>query len=282
MNVKKIVLAGGTGFLGNAIIQKLNDGKTEIVVLTRGVARQKNKVNYLQWDGETLGKWAEEIDGADVVINLTGKSVDCRYSEKNKKEIISSRVNATKILGEAIVRSKNPPALWLNSASATIYRYAEDKPMDEFTGEIGDGFSVGVCKIWEKTFNEISTPETRKVVMRISLVLGKEGGLLPVMKNLVKKGLGGKMGTGNQYVSWIHEDDYLNALVWLIEHPEASGPYNMAAPEPVPNNEFMRLMRTTLGKNVGLPARKWMLEVGAFFMRTETELILKRRSVIPS
>lgn len=281
MQIKKLILAGGTGFLGHAIINRFRRKAMQIIVFSRGETRTENNVQYIHWDGKTFGEWAKELEGADVLINLTGKSVDCRYTEKNKAEIISSRVNATKILGEAINKTTDPPKVWLNAASATIYRHSEDKSMDEFTGEIGTGFSVGVCLAWEKSFNEIQNPKTRKIAMRISMVMGKGGGVLPVMSKLVKAGLGGKMGTGKQFVSWIHEEDFLNALEWLINNEKADGAYNFAAPDPIPNKEFMSLLRKKLNVKIGLPATTWMLEIGAFFIRTETELILKSRKVVP-
>ncbi len=282
MEVNKLILAGGTGFLGQAIINRFSKQGANIVVFTRGSNRSEKNVRYVQWDGKTEGGWTKELEGADVLINLTGKSVDCRYNAKNKAEIISSRVNATKVLGSAINKTSNPPKVWLNSASATIYRHAEDRPMDEFTGGVGEGFSVEVCKIWEKTFNEIHTLKTRKIIMRISMVMGKGGGVLPVMTKLVKARLGGKMGNGKQFVSWIHEEDFLNAMDFLIQNEQASGAYNFASPEPLPNSAFMALMRKQLNVKVGLPAAKWMLEIGAFFIRTETELILKSRRVVPT
>lgn len=282
MKINKLILGGGTGFLGQAIINRFSKEGTQIIVFTRGPKRIEKNVSYLNWDGKAMGEWAKELEGADVVINLTGKSVDCRYNEKNKAEIISSRVNATKILGEAIAKATNPPGVWLNCASATIYGYSEDKFMDEFTGDIGTGFSVEVCKRWEQSFNEAHVPKTRKVALRISMVMGKAGGVLPVMSKLVKARLGGKMGTGKQFVSWIHEEDFLNSIVWLIENEKTDGAYNLAAPNPIPNKQFMQLMRKELNVTIGLPATKWMLEIGAFFIGTETELILKSRKVIPT
>jgi uncharacterized protein (TIGR01777 family) len=282
MELKKLILAGGTGFLGQAIINRFNNSSTQIVVFTRGASRKEKNVSYLNWDGKTIGSWVNELEDADAVINLTGKSVDCRYNEKNKAEIISSRVNATKILGEAIKKTINPPRVWLNCASATIYRNAEDRAMDEFDGQVGTGFSVDVCKQWEQSFNEAETPNTRKIALRISMVLGKGGGVMPVMTKLAKAGLGGKMGNGKQFISWIHEEDFLNALEWLIKNEKAAGVYNLAAPEPIPNKEFMKLMRNKLNKKIGLPAAEWMLKMGAVFLKTETELILKSRRVVPT
>jgi uncharacterized protein (TIGR01777 family) len=281
MKNNKVIIAGGTGFLGNAIVARFRDRWKEIIILSRRPQHIDENIRYLQWDGKTLGTWAEEINGSDVVINLAGKSVDCRYNKKNKAEIISSRVDATRVLGEAIRSAAHPPGLWINAASATIYRHAEDRPMDEFTGEIGEGFSVNVCKVWEKTFDEIGLVSTRKVILRLSMVMGKKGGVFPVMKKLVKNSFGGKMSAGTQYVSWIHEEDFLNCLEWFIQTETATGAYNVAAPDPIRNMDFMKSMRKHLHKSIGLPAAKWMLEIGAFFIRTETELILKSRRVIP-
>jgi hypothetical protein len=282
MKLNKLILAGGTGFLGQALTERFRKITKEIIVLSRGAEHSDGNVRYLNWDGKTIGSWAAEVNGADVLINLTGKSVDCRYTEKNKAEIISSRINATKVLGEALKQAAIPPKLWLNAASATIYRHAEDRPMDEFSGEYGSGFSVDVCHAWEKAFNELQLPSTRKVILRISMVMGKNGGVFPVMKKLVKAGLGGKMGSGKQFISWIHETDFVNALEWLIENEQAEGPYIIAAPGPVSNKDFMKSMRTHLHMPFGLPAAGWMLAIGAFFIRTETELILKSRRVVPA
>lgn len=279
--MNKLILAGGTGFLGEALIRHFNNVK-EIVVLTRGAARKINQVRYVQWDGATLGEWVTELENADALINLTGKSVDCRYTEKNKQEIISSRVNATRILAKAVNLCEHPPTVWLNAASATIYRAAEDRAMDEYNGEIGSGFSVEVCKSWEAAFTREQTPRTRKVILRISMILGNGGGVIPVLRKLTKWGLGGTMGNGKQYISWMHEQDFVNAVEWLIRNEKAEGAYNMAAPDPLPNKEFMKCMRRLLQRSIGLPAKAWMLEIGAVFLRTETELVLKSRRVVPA
>lgn len=280
MKPNKIILAGGSGFLGQIIKNHFYNSSTQIVVLSRGENKIDKNIRYINWDGKTLGGWAKEIDGSDVVINLTGKSVDCRYTEKNKKEIISSRVNATTIIGKAIEQSKNSPKLWMNASSATIYRHSEDKAMDDYSTDYGDGFSIDVCKQWEKAFNESNTQNTRKITLRISMILGKSGGVWPVLTKLVKYGLGGKQGNGNQYISWMHEQDFLNAILWFIENNNAKGAYNLAAPNPIINKEFMTLMRKKYKVPVGLPSYAWMLEIGAFIIGTETELVLKSRRVI--
>lgn len=278
----KLVIAGGTGFLGQAIIKGLKQHCREIVVLSRQNRPMQDGVHYVQWDGKTAGAWVNSLEGAEVWINLTGRSVDCRYTEANKKAIIESRINATKALESALLQLKKGPSLWMNAASATIYGYSEDRLMDEFSGVIGEGFSVEVCKAWEKVFNEAQAPGVRKVTLRISMILGKDGGVFPVLKRLSKFFLGGTMGHGRQYISWMHEEDFVQAIQWFIQHPEATGAYNLAAPEPMPNKQFMQVLRKHLRVPFGLPATAWMLEIGAFFLRTETELVLKSRKVAPT
>lgn len=283
---KRIVLAGGSGFLGNALSKKLLAKNYEVVVLTRSPRGRSDGVKEIVWDAKTFGGWAALINGAEAVINLTGKSVDCRYNEKNRREIISSRVDSTRALGEAIAKCSQPPRVWLNCSSATIYKHKFDTPMDE-TGETGatpeakDEFSIEVIRKWENALNEANTPRTRKVALRITLVLGKDGGVFPVLRRLARFGLGGKMGSGKQFVSWIHEEDFCRAVKWIIANENLSGAVNLAAPNPLPNRETMRLIRKACSAPFGLPAMEWMLEVGAFFLRTETELILKSRRVVP-
>ncbi len=279
--MKKIVIAGGSGFLGQELARHFKNEYDEIVILSRNKNKVEGKVKYIRWDAKTVGYWCKELEGAEAVINLCGKSVDCRYTEKNKKEILSSRLDSTKVIGHAISKCIDPPKLWLNGASATIYRKSFDTPMNETTGEIGSGFSVEVCKAWEKTFNEFSLPKTRKINLRISLVFGTTGGVLPTLLSLVKKGLGGTMGSGKQQVSWIHVNDFCRMMSWAIENKDANGIYNIVAPQTVTNKKLMHLLRKKAGVVIGLPATAWLLEIGAFFIRTETELILKSRYVAP-
>ena len=278
---QKIIITGGTGFLGQCIVNALSKNNYDIVVLSRTKNKIDNNVNYIKWDGKTLGAWSKELEGSSIVINLAGRSVDCRYNKKNKKVIVDSRVDATHIIGEAIKSCNNPPKLWINAGSATIYRNTIDKPMDEATGEYGSGFSVEVCKKWEETFNNIVVPNTRKVCLRISIVLGLGGGVIPIMTKLARLGLGGTQGRGNQYISWLHETDFLRIIKWVIDHEEIEGTYNCSAPNPIQNAPFMKLIRSICGVKIGLPAKRWMLEIGAIFLRTETELILKSRRVVP-
>lgn len=278
--MKKVILAGGSGFLGKCIIDHYRSN-TQIIVLTRGEPRISENVQYVQWDCKTLGTWAEIFEGTDVLINLNGKSVDCRYTEQNKKLIYSTRLLATEVLGKAIQQCENPPKLWINSSSATIYRHALDRPMDEETGDIGTGFSVDVCQQWEKTFESIQTVSTRKVAIRTAIVLGKGGGALTPLKNLAKLGVGGKQGPGNQYFSWMHERDFVNIIDFISEHDELTGELNVSNPNPITNEHVMRTLRKAVGVPFGIPMPTWLLEFGAMLIGTETELVLKSRRVVP-
>jgi hypothetical protein len=278
--MKRLVIASGSGFLGDALIHYFGSKFDEYIILTRSPHQNENNIKYIQWDAKTIGEWTQYLEGAECVINLCGKSVDCRYNAKNKTLIFSSRLDSTAVLGKAIANCKDAPKVWMNAASATIYRYSEDKIMTETDVEYGEGFSVEVCKAWEKIFNESQTPNTRKINLRISMVMGKRAGVFPVLRKLTKRFLGGKMGSGNQMVSWIHQEDFCRLVEWLINNKNAAGPYNVAAPNPISNDRMMKIFRKELKVPFGLPAYEWMLEIGAFFMRTETELILKSRNVI--
>ncbi|HWD93522.1 MAG TPA: TIGR01777 family oxidoreductase [Verrucomicrobiae bacterium] len=283
---RRIILAGGSGFLGNALAGKFVARGDEVIVLTRSPGNRSDGAREIFWDAKSVGEWAALADGADVVINLAGKSVDCRYTEKNRRAIIESRVKSTGAIGEAISRCAKPPGVWLNASSATIYKHVLDRAMDE-SGETGaspeakDAFSIEVIRQWERAFEEARTPGTRKVALRITMVFGPNGGVFPVLRRLARFGLGGKMGSGRQYVSWIHAEDFCRAIEWLIEREDLRGPVNLAAPQPLTNAEMMRQVRAACGAPFGLPATEWMLEIGAFFLRTETELILKSRRVVP-
>ncbi|HYM94107.1 MAG TPA: TIGR01777 family oxidoreductase [Chitinophagaceae bacterium] len=294
MRNKKIIIAGGSGFIGQEFI-KYFGRKNQIIILSRQINNEKNNRNYynslrtadlqkvifIKWDGKTVTEWAKEINGADLIINLAGKTVNCRYTQINKKEIFDSRVNATIAIGEAITKCTNPPLLWINASSATIYRNALDKPQDEYTGEFQDDFSVQVCKLWEKTFYEQPALSTRKIVLRMAITLGPGGVLIPYF-NLIKFGLGGKQGNGKQMFSWIHIEDTCRLIEWLFEHDNMNGTFNCCSPNPVTNKQFMKTLRKITGNVIGLPAHKWILKIGAPLIGTETELVLKSRWVIPT
>jgi len=284
---QQIVLAGGSGFLGQTLASYFQRRGFEIVVLTRSPGQTAVTARQVRWDARTLGAWQVELEGATALVNLTGKSVNCRYHARNRREILNSRVDSTRILGEGIGRCSNPPSVWLNASTATIYKHTFGPPWDE-KGQIGatpeakDAFSIDVAEAWEHTLEEVKTPNTRKVALRMAMVLGRGGNsVFSALRRLVHLGLGGKLGSGRQFVSWIHELDCCRAVEWLISHNDMRGPVNLAAPNPVPNCEMMAALRGACGAPFGLPAAAGMLELGAFFLRTETELIIKSRRVIP-
>jgi uncharacterized protein len=276
---KQIVLAGGSGQVGT-LLRRAWEAAHDVVVLSRSGGG-------VRWDGRSLGDWADVVDGADVVVNLAGRSVNCRYNDANRREIMDSRVESTRVLGEAIARAADPPAVWLQASTATIYKHTFGAPNDERTGTLGSsdgawGFSIDVAKAWEQAANMARTPHTRKVLLRSAMTMSPDrGGIFDTLLALVRRRLGGTAGDGRQYVSWVHHRDFVDALEWLVEHEEVEGPVNVASPNPLPQREFFRHLREAWGTRVGLPATRWMLEVGAFAMRTETELILKSRRVVP-
>lgn len=275
----KIVIAGGSGFLGYSIIKRLKGMGIRIVVLTRGESKIVNDISYVNWDAHTLGDWTNELEGAAAVINLVGKSVNCRYTEENKEEIIRSRVNATHIIGIAIRIAVAPPKVWINAASAAIYGNSGDEIIDEDSVP-GEGFSPEVCKKWESEFNSIETPFTRKVLLRIGVVFQKDNGLLKPFIYLVKVGLGGKIGTGEQYISWIHEDDFTNIIQAAIERDDFSGIINCSSPYPIKNGDFLRALRKACKISFGLPTPAFLVKIGAPLIGTEAELVLSGRRVV--
>jgi hypothetical protein len=287
MKAHRIILAGGSGFLGQTLREHFLKQGRDVVVLTRSPREAKDRPREVFWDGRTPGEWTRELDGADVLINLAGRSVDCRYHARNRRLILDSRVDSTRVLGEALARCSRPPRVWLNSSTATLYKHTFGPAWDE-TGEMGgtpearDEFSVEVARAWERAFESAPAPGTRKVTLRSAMVLGLgTNSVFPVLRRLARRGLGGPMAGGRQFVSWIHAADFCRALDWLMERDDFSGVVNVAAPHPVTNAEMMRLFRKACGVPFGLPAPHWMLELGAFFLRTETELIIKSRRVKP-
>jgi uncharacterized protein (TIGR01777 family) len=285
----KIVIPGGTGQVGTVLARTFQNHGHEVTVLSRKPASLPWRV--VEWDAMTLAPWAAEIDGADVVINLAGRSVNCRYNAENRRQMMDSRVNSTMAVGEAIAAADHPPKVWLQMSTATIYAHRYDAPNDDVTGIIGGTepdvpdtwkFSIDVATSWERAANDAVTPNTRKVQMRAAMVMSPDrDGIFDTLLGLVRKGLGGTAADGQQYISWIHERDFIRSVYWLIEHEELSGPINLASPHPLMNKDFMRILRDAAGVSIGLPAMKWMLEIGAVLMRTETELILKSRRVVP-
>lgn len=285
----KIVLPGGWGQVGTVLARALLDDGHDVVVLSRRPADQPWRV--VPWDGVSPGAWGREVDGADVVVNLAGRSVDCRYTPARRREILESRVHSTRAVGEAIARAARPPRVWLQASTATIYAHRLDANNDELTGRIGGGeadappawrFSIDVARAWEREFFAAATPQTRRVAMRSAMTMSPDaGGVFDTLLRLVRVGLGGTMGDGRQYLSWVHHDDFVRAVLFLIAHDDLDGVVNIAAPAPVPNAEFMRTLRRAWGARLGLPATTWMLAVGTFLLRTEPELVLKSRRVVP-
>jgi uncharacterized protein (TIGR01777 family) len=313
MKNKKIIIAGGSGFIGQALAARWGKDN-QVVILSRQSARSANNsyghrlltaedgynITYWHWDGKFVEKhWADELEGSDLVINLAGRSVNCRYTPHNKQEILDSRIDATQAIGQAIRETTVPPKLWINASSATIYRHAEDGPQDEYSEggpgtlseepvssrvtkqHFNDAFSILVCKLWEKTFLEQRTPFTRKIALRTAITLGSDGAIIPYLR-LLKLGLGGRQGSGRQMYSWVHIEDVGRAMEWLLEQRELEGVYNLAAPGPVTNRFFMDTLRRVTGHRPGLPAPVWLLKIGAAFIGTEPELVLKSRWVVPT
>ena len=283
----KILLAGGSGFIGSVLADYFAGKGIEVVILTRNPKTRAGSIREVRWDGVNVGDWLKELEGARAVINLAGISVNCRYHARNRKLMLDSRLNSTRVLGEAITRCANPPPVWLNSSTATIYKHTFGPAWDE-AGEIGgcaeakDIFSVHVATEWERVFNEAITPRTRKVALRSAMVLGHgKNSVLPNLLRLGRLVLGGSLDGGRQFVSWIHEEDFCRAVEWIMEHETITGVVNLAAPNPVTNEEFMATIRKVCRAPFGLPATRWMLEIGAFVLRTETELLIKSRRVVP-
>ena len=285
----RIVIPGGSGQVGNVLARHFHAQGHSVIVLSRRPTAAPWRV--LPWNGRDLGGWARAIDGADIVINLVGRSVNCRYTAANRREIIESRILSTRAVGQGIAQAAKPPALWMNASTATIYRHALDRAMDESTGELGGheagvpstwAFSIDVATKWEQEFFSAATPSTRKITLRSAMTMSPDrGGIFDTLLRLVRAGLGGKAALGKQFVSWIHEADFTQAVDFLIDQQSLDGCINICSPCPLPNEDFMRVLRDSWGTRIGLPASRWMLELGAIFLRTETELILKSRRVVP-
>jgi uncharacterized protein (TIGR01777 family) len=283
----KIVIPGGTGHIGTLLVRSLTGAGHEVVVVTR----QPRRSGEVGWDGRTLGPWASAIDGSDVVINLAGRSVNCRYTDANLRQMMDSRVDSARVVGEAIAAARRPPAAWLQMSTATIYEHSLGQPHDEATGVIGGSepgvpaywsYSVSIAVNWEQAQASAVTPGTRKVALRTAIVMSPErGGAFDMLSRLARLGLGGPVGGGRQYVSWIHGADLARAVSFLISRGDIDGAVNLAAPAPLPQREFMRELRRACGVPAGLSATRWMAGVGAFVLRSDTELLLKSRYVLP-
>jgi uncharacterized protein (TIGR01777 family) len=285
----RIVIPGGTGQVGTLLARAFHADRHDVVVLSRRPAAAPWRV--VAWDARTIGPWASELDGADVVINLAGRNVNCRYTAANRREILDSRVESARVVGEALRRCARPPSVWLQASTATIYAHRFDAPNDDSTGIIGGNepdapadwrFSIEVAKAWEAAATETVPAGTRLVLLRSAMIMSPDrGGIFATLLRLARFGLGGPVAGGRQYVSWIHERDFVRAVYWLIDHAELSGAVNVAAPHPLPYRDFMRTLRRAAGVRIGLPATRWMLALGVWALRTESELVLKSRRVVP-
>ncbi len=283
----KVILPGGTGQVGTILDRALTAAGHEVTVLTRHPTRERQ----VGWDGATLGRWAEVIDGSDAVVNLAGRSVSCRYTPENLRAMMDSRVASARVVGEAIAAASRPPRVWLQMSTATIYAHRFDAANDEETGVLGGSepgvpgywsYSVDIARNWERAQAEASVPATRKVALRTAMVMSPDrGGVFDVLLGLVRLGLGGPVAGGALYVSWIHDTDFVRAVQFLIDRDDIEGPVNLASPGPLPQREFMRALRAARGVPVGLPATRWMADLGAFALCSDTELLLKSRRVVP-
>jgi uncharacterized protein (TIGR01777 family) len=292
MRSLKIVLPGGSGHLGRLLTRAWVEAGHQVVVLSRRPpASAPAGTSFVAWDGRTPGPWMRALDGAVVLVNLAGRSVDCRYDKTNLRAMLDSRVESTRVLGQACAEARVPPRVWLQSSTATLYAHRHDAANDEASGRIGGGepdappywrWSIDIALAWEAELAAAPTPGTRKVALRTAMVMsGEPASVFDVLVRLARMGLGGTLADGDQYVSWIHARDFVRAVDWLIEREDFSGPVNVCAPGPLPQREFARVLRRAAGVRVGLPATRWMLELGAFLLRTDTELLLKSRRVVP-
>jgi uncharacterized protein (TIGR01777 family) len=285
----RVVIPGGSGQVGTLLAGAFHARGHEVVVLSRQPKPTAWRV--VPWDAETRGAWAEELEGADALINLAGRSVNCRYNAENRRLIKESRVRSTRVLGEATAQARRAPRVWLQASTATIDAHRYDVPNDEVSGILGGSepnvpdtwrFSIDVAQSWERAAEDAVVPQTRKVLLRSAMVMRPDPhGVFDVLLGPVRRGLGGRFGDGRQYVSWIYDQDFIHAIDYLIDHEELSGPVNLASPQSLPNAEFMRRLREAWGIRFGLPATEWMLALAAWLMRSETELVLKSRRVVP-
>ena len=280
MSDKRVILAGGSGFLGRALTPDLIRAGYEVIVLTRGPDRESGGVRYVHWDGKTLGPWATLLDGAAAVVNLTGRSVNCRYNAANRREIVESRVDSVRVIGRAIAECRTPPAVWVQCASAAIYGDAGEQPCDEQTPP-GVGFSPDTCVTWERAFHETPSPRTRRVLLRIGFALGRDGGALGTLAKLARWFLGGRVGSGRQWMSWLHVKDLSRLVLWCIEREDLEGLFLAVGPNPVRNEQFMRELRRAVHRPWSPPVPAWAVKMGSWLIGTESELALWGRRCVP-
>jgi uncharacterized protein (TIGR01777 family) len=276
----RVILAGGSGFVGQSLTPRLLAGDYEVVVLTRGASSETGDIRHVQWDGKTIGPWARVVDGAQAIVNLTGRSINCRHTPENRRQIVESRVDSVRVLGQSIARSSQPPKAFVQAAGVGIYGDTGNRWCDESSPH-GADFVADVCKHWEEAFNSLPTPGTRKVLLRLGVALGPNGGFLTVLSKLTRWFLGGRVGNGRQFISWIHITDLVRMLVSGIEQAEMTGVFNATAPNPVTNAEFMRELRRALHRPWSPPVPEFAVRLGASLMGTEPSLALMSQRATP-
>jgi uncharacterized protein (TIGR01777 family) len=285
----KILIPGGSGQVGHILARHFHEQGHAVTVLSR--TPRPAPWREAIWDGLSEGDWIRDLESGDICINLAGRSVNCRYTAANRRAIYESRIQSTLLLNRVIGSLEHPPRVWVNASTATIYRHSLDRAMDERTGELGGNepgapdtwnFSIDVAKKWEEAFFRTPTPRTRKIAIRSAMTFSPDrGGVFDAFLGLVRYGFGGPQRSGVQFVSWIHETDFARAMDLLIAREDLDGVVNLASPNPLPNRDFMRAIRQAYGSYVALPTSGWMIEIGAWLMRTESELVLKSRRVVP-
>ncbi len=282
----RIVIVGGSGQIGQLLTSYWRNQGHSVQIMGRSASKQTT----ISWDAVQLGPWVEQLEASDVLINLTGKSVNCRYTTANRRELWRSRIESTRLLGQAIAQLSKPPWLWLQASGSAIYAHSRE-PQTEAQHTIGGNetnasarwqFNVDLVKAWEDAAVAAKTPQTRKIMLRTSMMMSHDrGGVFDILCRLARSGFGGTIGNGQQYVAWIHSHDLVRAITWLIEQPNLAGPINLSAPQPLPNHQFMLHLRRALGMRVGVPIPSPLMQIGAWMLRTEAELVLKSRNVIP-
>lgn len=277
---KRVVLAGGSGFLGRLLARRLSALNSDVVVLTRSAAARIEGARVLPWDGKTLGEWGSVVDGAEAIVNLTGKSVDCRPTEANRREIVSSRVDSVRVLAEAVARCRVPPKVWVQSSSLAIYGDAGDRICND-DAPTGQGFGADVCKLWEDAFQGVEAPSMRKVVFRIGAVMRPDGVAMRKLLLLTKFFLGGTVGSGRQWISWLHSADMEEMFLWSIANSALEGVFNTTSPNPVTNAELMREIRRAAGRPWSPPTPAWAVRLAAPIIGTDAEIPLTGRRCLP-
>lgn len=284
--MKDVLIFGGSGHIGAAMRRHLDPERYRI----KNITRRPRTPEDVAWDGKTKGEWTKLLETSDVVVNLAGRRVHCRYNAENLQEMMDSRIDSTRVLGEAIAECQNPPAVWLQSSTATLYAHTFGPPNDDVSGVIGGNepglpdvwrYSLKIARNWEEELDRASTPHTRKVAMRMAVMMGTDrDSAFDIFSRLTRVGLGGQLSSGRQFVSWIHERDLVRGMQFLIES-DLAGPVNLAAPNPLAQVDFARELRKAWSVPFGLPAAAWMVNLGAYLLDGDAEIVMKSRRVVP-